>query len=127
MCKTLRGLSSACWCRWTVDSISKLPPRIQSPTPWTASEIATLDLADLLALCVGISSFFGRGRSARRCRPDVDLGRRPGLADIAVVFGWPPHEYLADQTYRRIAPGGDAQPVAQSRIAAKSMLPAGGV
>lgn len=55
--QTLRGLSLGSLVQMDVDSISKLLPRISSPT-LTAIEIATLDLADLLALCAGISNFF---------------------------------------------------------------------
>lgn len=55
--QTLRGLSLGALVQMDVDSISKLLPRISSPT-LTAGEIAALDPADLLALCAGISNFF---------------------------------------------------------------------
>lgn len=88
--QTLRGLSLGSLVQMDVDSISKLLPRISSPT-LTASEIATLDLADLLALCAGISNFF-------LTRAHAGLSVDDYLADIAVAFGWPPIVYLAEWT-----------------------------
>ena len=55
--QTLRGLSLGSLVQMDVDSISKLLPRISTPT-LTSAEIANLDPADLLALCAGISGFF---------------------------------------------------------------------
>ena len=67
--QTLRGLSLGSLVQMDVDSISKLLPRISTPT-LTSAEIANLDPADLLALCAGISSFF-LTRAQRKNLPEV--------------------------------------------------------
>lgn len=85
---TLRGVSLASLAQSDVDALIKVLPRMTSPA-LTEHEVARLDACDLLSFAgkvIGFVTGFGSLKFPENVSVD-DL-----MADIAVIFHWPPSE-----------------------------------
>jgi hypothetical protein len=80
----LRGLALVDLGQLKVDALGVLLPRITLP-PLSPAEVANMDPADLLACGAEIGSFVAES-AAHGCPRTVD----DAMADVAVVFHWPP-------------------------------------
>lgn len=85
---TLRGVSLASLANSDVDALIKVLPRMTYPA-LTEHEVTRLDVSDLISLAgkvVGFVACFGSLTFPKNLSVD-DL-----MADIAVIFHWPPSE-----------------------------------
>lgn len=85
---TLRGVSLAAVANSEVDALIKVLPRMTAPM-LTEQEVAALELPDLVALAgkvVGFVAELGAVTFPKHLSVD-DL-----MADVAVIFHWPPSE-----------------------------------
>ncbi|QTN08932.1 GpE family phage tail protein [Escherichia coli] len=86
---TLRGVSLAAVANSEVDALIKVLPRMTAPM-LTEQEVAALELPDLVALAGKVVGFFVAELGAVTFPKNLSVDDL--MADVAVIFHWPPSE-----------------------------------
>ncbi|STF78072.1 tail protein E (GpE) [Escherichia coli] len=86
---TLRGVSLAAVANSEVDALIKVLPRMTAPM-LTEQEVAALELPDLVALAGKVVGFFVTELGAVTFPKNLSVDDL--MADVAVIFHWPPSE-----------------------------------
>lgn len=86
---TLRGVSLAAVANSEVNALIKVLPRMTAPM-LTEQEVAALELPDLVALAGKVVGFFVAELGAVTFPKNLSVDDL--MADVAVIFHWPPSE-----------------------------------